>query len=239
MSRSEPVEAAFRRHLLEAAQAAERWIGGGTRLALPAPRPEPGPAAGRYPDPVPVLPAADVVVIARPRPAPRPAAGARRYNPWTEEEIALLRKMWAASASTPEIEAALPGRPRQRIYTKASQLGLGRRGERIAGVRVVQAPVDDPVEEQEPAPSPAPAAAAAARLDGGDGCQWPKGDPGDEDFGFCGVARSPGRPYCPEHCRQAYARRNGPVDPAVRQRRASKGADSRLVAAMRQSEGVW
>ncbi|QCE32664.1 GcrA cell cycle regulator [Acetobacteraceae bacterium] len=38
-------------------------------------------------------------------------------------------------------------------------------------------------------------------------CQWPFGDPGDADFHFCGGKIVPGRPYCLEHCEQAYVRK--------------------------------
>ena len=35
-------------------------------------------------------------------------------------------------------------------------------------------------------------------------CKWPIGDPKDADFGFCGVARYNGRPYCAYHAKLAY-----------------------------------
>lgn len=35
-------------------------------------------------------------------------------------------------------------------------------------------------------------------------CQWPSGDPGDPDFGYCGADTLPGKPYCAEHCAVAY-----------------------------------
>lgn len=43
---------------------------------------------------------------------------------------------------------------------------------------------------------------------GGPACKWPIGDPGDEDFHFCGVSAADGRPYCPQHCAIAYVRRD-------------------------------
>lgn len=35
-------------------------------------------------------------------------------------------------------------------------------------------------------------------------CRWPKGDPGDPDFEFCGGYALEGRPYCAGHSRLAY-----------------------------------
>ena len=35
-------------------------------------------------------------------------------------------------------------------------------------------------------------------------CRWPIGDPDSENFHFCGETVFTGKPYCYEHCRQAY-----------------------------------
>ena len=35
-------------------------------------------------------------------------------------------------------------------------------------------------------------------------CRWPIGDPDSEEFHFCGQAVFVGKPYCYEHCKQAY-----------------------------------
>ena len=39
-------------------------------------------------------------------------------------------------------------------------------------------------------------------------CLWPIGDPGDEDFHFCGEPAQPGKPYCTVHCARAYITRS-------------------------------
>jgi GcrA cell cycle regulator len=36
-------------------------------------------------------------------------------------------------------------------------------------------------------------------------CHWPKGDPLQADFEFCGAKALPGMPYCPHHSRMSYA----------------------------------
>ena len=35
-------------------------------------------------------------------------------------------------------------------------------------------------------------------------CRWPIGDPDSDNFHFCGETVFSGKPYCYEHCRQAY-----------------------------------
>jgi len=37
-----------------------------------------------------------------------------------------------------------------------------------------------------------------------DQCRWPIGDPDSENFHFCGRSVFVGKPYCYEHCKQAY-----------------------------------
>lgn len=37
-------------------------------------------------------------------------------------------------------------------------------------------------------------------------CCWPIGEPGTREFRFCDAVSEPGRPYCGDHCRIAYAR---------------------------------
>jgi GcrA cell cycle regulator len=37
-------------------------------------------------------------------------------------------------------------------------------------------------------------------------CCWPEGEPGTEDFQFCGLPAIPEKPYCEEHCARAYVK---------------------------------
>ncbi len=48
-------------------------------------------------------------------------------------------------------------------------------------------------------------------------CKWPIGDPGSEDFYFCGRNSDAGVPYCAHHCKIAYQ----PVNDRRRERRAA------------------
>ncbi len=49
-------------------------------------------------------------------------------------------------------------------------------------------------------------------------CKWPIGDPGSDDFYFCGRKSAPGMPYCEHHCGIAYQPAND--------RRRSKSSES-------------
>jgi GcrA cell cycle regulator len=37
-------------------------------------------------------------------------------------------------------------------------------------------------------------------------CSWPDGEPGTEDFRFCGDPIKPDKPYCEHHCERAYVK---------------------------------
>lgn len=85
-------------------------------------------------------------------------------------------------------------------------------------IRQAPTPAPSPQARSVPAPGIAPAAArtpasgravaagparrAAAR--GAKSCLWPIGDPGSNDFHFCGEEAVPGKSYCAEHCAKAY-----------------------------------
>jgi GcrA cell cycle regulator len=49
-------------------------------------------------------------------------------------------------------------------------------------------------------------------------CKWPIGDPGDEEFHFCGRGSQTGMPYCEHHARIAYQ----PLHERRRERRVQR-----------------
>ena len=51
-------------------------------------------------------------------------------------------------------------------------------------------------------------------------CKWPIGDPGDEEFHFCGRHSETGSPYCDFHARIAYQ----PLQERRRERRTQRAA---------------
>jgi GcrA cell cycle regulator len=144
---------------------------------------------------------------------------------WTDERVALLKKLWAEGLSASQIAKQLTGVTRNAVIGKVHRLGL-------AGRATPSRPAKRPVRVARPRPSP-PASPAAPRLrvattavyepetpvleplvlDTGATatvltlndrmCKWPIGDPADNSFAFCGRAACSG-PYCLEHNRVAY-----------------------------------
>ncbi len=108
---------------------------------------------------------------------------------WTPEKITDLKRLWDEGLSTAVIGSQLD-------ITKNSVVGKAR--------RLGLAPRPSPIRRRE-VPEELKVVAIVARGTGG--CQWPFGDPGHDNFHFCG--QSPivaGKPYCAEHCARAYVR---------------------------------
>ncbi len=125
---------------------------------------------------------------------------------WTDEKIARLRELWTRGLSTAAIGRDL-GVSKNAVVGKSHRLGLDPRPSPIAA----RAP------EKASGPSPRRKARAPARIGdvidlGAQMCRWPFGDPGDEDFHFCGRDAAPGKPYCEEHCAIAYVTKSGSRD---------------------------
>jgi GcrA cell cycle regulator len=76
---------------------------------------------------------------------------------------------------------------------------------RIAEVRFLEARPIDPPPAERPAPvlravhTPRPGARVLP-------CSWPIGEPGTRSFRFCDEESVAGKPYCEDHCAQAYVR---------------------------------
>ena len=103
-------------------------------------------------------------------------------NFWTEDNQALLVKLWQSGSSAREIAETLGGGiTRNAVIGKANRMGLSQQPKKVV------------VEEPERMTMPSTKH-----------CQWPFGDPNDADFYFCGKAIVPDWPYCQEHCGEAY-----------------------------------
>jgi GcrA cell cycle regulator len=142
---------------------------------------------------------------------------------WTEERVAELMRLWEAGRSASEIGRML-GVSKNSVVGKAHRMKLKarpspiKRGSAPQMRRVAVAPVSRPMVQPEvvrkpvaapvAAPAPRPARAVARANGKGPNCLWPIGDPGDQDFHFCGAPAVPGKPYCDEHCARAYIVRN-------------------------------
>ena len=144
---------------------------------------------------------------------------------WTEERVSELMRLWEAGRSASEIGRLL-GVSKNSVVGKAHRMKLKGRPSPIKrgvtpqvrrpSVAAVAKPAAQPAsaarQVQERAIAAAPVkrpVRAVARSNGkGPACLWPIGDPGDEDFHFCGEPSIHGKPYCDEHCARAYIVRN-------------------------------
>jgi GcrA cell cycle regulator len=115
---------------------------------------------------------------------------------WTEESIALLRKLWEEGVPTAEIGRRL-GTTKNAVVGKAHRLNLPDRPSPIRGgaksERTRKPATPPPFYGYPPRPQPPT-------------CCWPIGEPGTPDFHFCGAPVLKGKPYCAEHAEVAYVR---------------------------------
>ena len=164
---------------------------------------------------------------------------------WTEERVALLKKLWAEGLSASQIAKQLSGVTRNAVIGKVHRLGL-------AGRATPSRPAKRPVRAARPRPMGSPSAPRLRPatssvpavfvpqlepLRGEDGrtanvltiseqvCKFPIGDPNDADFAFCGRG-SAGGPYCADHARLAY-------QPSQARKRRQSGAPDELRRMMR------
>jgi GcrA cell cycle regulator len=140
---------------------------------------------------------------------------------WTEERVALLKKLWTEGHSATQIAKQLGGVTRNAVIGKVHRLGL-------AGRATPSRPAKRPVRAARPrsaapnAPRLRPSAYAPPvivpvldplRLEDGSFatvltltesmCKWPIGNPDEPGFAFCARPAGCG-PYCADHSRQAY-----------------------------------
>lgn len=157
---------------------------------------------------------------------------------WTEQRIEMLRRLWGQGQTASQIAVALGGVTRNAVIGKAHRLGLTGRPSPIkrdaSGTatpkrrpvprRAMQPqpkPMMPPLQRSmpqsqdtgatisNPPPAPQPRNYPPARAHGGTkSCSWPMGDPKQSGFHFCGEPSEPGRPYCANHCHQAYQRKS-------------------------------
>lgn len=127
-------------------------------------------------------------------------------EPFTDEEIAAVARMWADGKTSTQIAAAL-GRTKNAVCGRIHRMKLparhgGRINSRLAGHVPQEEPLmrdDLPILLQLPRRSNR---AYLFRLTGDTAwqpkeCQFINGDPRERDF--CGDPVAPGSPYCPKH----------------------------------------
>ena len=127
-------------------------------------------------------------------------AMAETANSWTEERLEKLKSLWDKGLSISQIGEAL-GVSRNAIAGKAHRMGLPKRPSPISKATA---------EKETPAPVAEPERDLPLRLElrklewSRSKCCWPSGDPKHNGFSFCGAQIVPGKPYCLEHCQEAY-----------------------------------
>ncbi|MEQ8510188.1 MAG: GcrA family cell cycle regulator [Rhodospirillaceae bacterium] len=114
---------------------------------------------------------------------------------WTDDRIGKLKKLWSEGLTTGEIGKRL-GVSKNAVVGKAHRLGLKSRPSPIR--RAGKKPEVKKEETQ---------VYTLATLNS-QTCRWPHGDPKEEDFHFCGKPIFQTKPYCAEHCAQAYVGSN-------------------------------
>ncbi len=107
---------------------------------------------------------------------------------WTPERTSTLIALWEEGLTTSEMGRRL-GVTKNAVVGKVHRIGLPKR--------------NSPIRRQ---PKPEPVEVVKMERLGLDMCSWPEGEPGTEEFHFCGRPAEADRPYCPEHCAKAYVR---------------------------------
>ncbi|MHA1597929.1 MAG: GcrA family cell cycle regulator [Alphaproteobacteria bacterium] len=123
---------------------------------------------------------------------------------WTPDHIKTLMALWAEGLPTLEIGRRL-GITKNAVVGKVHRLGLPKRQSPISSTpkaRVARVPV---AQIKSAPPRPSGKIITMEMLTTGM-CNWPDGEPGQDDFRFCGEQVIEGKPYCQHHCERAYVR---------------------------------
>jgi len=160
--------------------------------------------------------------------------GERKDMSWTDERVEQLKKLWSEGLSASQIAAELGGITRNAVIGKVHRLGLSGRAKAPSSAvprpRKPRAPSHvlrmsrpamrgntalarhalavyelEPEPEPEPLENIVPIGQRCSLLELSDAkCRWPIGDPGAQDFFFCGGKPVGELPYCAYHARMAY-----------------------------------
>ena len=123
---------------------------------------------------------------------------------WTEDRLEKLKKLWKEGLSISQIGREL-GVSRNAIAGKVHRMGLSKRQSPIApkAASNKDTPKKPKIEVAEPENLPLKLALRKINWSRSR-CSWPSGDPKTTAFSFCGKEVVPGKPYCNEHCFDAY-----------------------------------
>jgi GcrA cell cycle regulator len=159
---------------------------------------------------------------------------------WTDERVELLKKLWQDGLSASQIAAELGGVTRNAVIGKVHRLGLSGRGQPTSSIKrqrrthptgirrsrpmsvgnlALKSNLDYlPDADLQPRRNvvvPIPLKLSIFQLTEHT-CKWPLGDPGHDDFHFCGHDSLENAPYCEYHAGVAYQA----PEPRRRQKRA-------------------
>ena len=105
---------------------------------------------------------------------------------WTDESVKLLRDLWNAGVPARDIAIKFGNNvTRNAVIGKANRMGLS-----SAKTTKTKNPKKD----------------NSLTYPEDDRCQWPSGHPDEDDFAFCNEAVETAKPYCQNHCSEAYRR---------------------------------
>ena len=132
---------------------------------------------------------------------------------WTDDDVALLRKLWAEGKTATAIAARLGGISRSAVLGKVFRLRLppppvGDRPQVQTPHKARSIPQRRHGKAQQPAPAAKTSAGPKTLFElTNKCCRWPYRRPGTERYFFCGVPEADlelGIPYCPRHMKRAY-----------------------------------
>ncbi len=149
---------------------------------------------------------------------------------WTDERVELLKKLWTDGLSASQIAAQMGGVTRNAVIGKVHRLSLSGRARPTSSAprqRKMRAPTmhrprtfvnGNTVMKTHAQPAPrrlpqavpmedivVPISLNISLMALSDAmCKWPIGDPGAEQFHFCGHKSFNSMPYCEYHSRLAY-----------------------------------
>ena len=147
---------------------------------------------------------------------------------WTDERVELLKKLWQDGLSASQIAAELGGVTRNAVIGKVHRLGLSGRGQPTSSIKrqrrthspgIRRVAADDHCRQPRPQrrehlpeaeirPRRNVVVPIARKLSifqlTERTCKWPIGDPGGDDFHFCGHDSLDNLPYCEYHAGVAY-----------------------------------
>lgn len=143
---------------------------------------------------------------------------------WRDDEIALLKRLWAQGETAASIAEKLGGISRSAVLGKIFRLRLGSGAKKEPGKEQGR-PAAKASQRQQPArrrgevavPAPAKGRYSKTLFDLTNRCcRWPFKRPGTDRYFFCGVEEADlenGIPYCARHMKRAYL-----VPPPLRER---------------------